>query len=392
MPNLLDPKGQKGQGIFSDNQRGAWHPNERGIIRDLIQNAVHLFFHRIEKDRYCRLPDLDAAQLSERITWGAHNIEESDSFVMRFFGRFMRVARVSTERCSTASLRFMSIDRFTELGHYWPSFGPLVDPSVPVWDEQKFPIHPPEGFTTRRDSLRLLDCYNPVYYCPPTETRTETYYETEYYTERDSSTNSSISRSSSVQKTRQIQVICSKCNGTSRLEYARYLITTWKTHRPTVVSPHMSMLELVEYAEETLYFRQPLVERGVILRTDEVHAVGEEPLRSEMCRAGSRIAAKTESLCKQIVELTKDRYVYRADFIIGGLQAMNIRFAFLRSRSGWFFGKRPEFHFPRVPIGWATLATWLFLSPLALLIWLATAAGMLVVLAWVLNGNPMPTV
>jgi hypothetical protein len=71
---------------------------------------------------------------------------------------------------------------------------------------------------------------------------------------------------------------------------------------------------------------------------------------------------------------------------------MNIRFAFLRSRSGWFFGKRPEFHFPRVPIGWATLATWLFLSPLALLIWLATAAGMLVVLAWVLNGNPMPTV
>lgn len=152
------------------------------------------------------------------------------------------------------------------------------------------------------------------------------------------------------------------------------------------------MLELVEYAEETLYFRQPLVERGVILRTDEVHAVGEEPLRSEMCRAGSRIAAKTESLCKQIVELTKDRYVYRADFIIGGLQAMNIRFAFLRSRSGWFFGKRPEFHFPRVPIGWATLATWLFLSPLALLIWLATAAGMLVVLAWVLNGNPMPTV
>ena len=361
-------------------------------IRDLIQNAVHLFLHRIQKDRYCRLPDLDAAQLSERITRGAHNIEESDPFVTRFFGRFMRVARVATERCSTASLRFMTIDRFTELGHYWPSFGALVDPSVPVWDEHKFPIHPPEGFTTRRDSLRLPECYNPVYYCPPTETKTETYYETEYYTEWDSSTNSSVSRSRSVQKTRQIQVTCSKCNGTSRLEYARYLITTWKTHRPTVVSPYMSMPELVEYAEETLYFRRPLVERGVILRTDEVQAVGEEPLKSEMCRAGERLAAKTESLCKQIVELTKDRYVYRADFIIGGLQAMNIRFAFLRSRSGWFFGKRPEFHFPRLPIGWATLATWLFLSPLALLVWLTTAVGMFGVLAWVLNGNPIPTI
>lgn len=356
-------------------------------ISDLIRNAVHLFLGRVQKDRYCRLPELDAAALSERITRGAHNIEESDPFVTRFFGRFMRVARVAAERCSTASLRFMTINRFTELGHYWPSYGPLVDPSVPMWDESLFPIHPPEGFATCRDSKRLPDCYNPIYYCPPTETRTETYYETESYSEWDSSTNSNVYKTRTVQKTREIQVTCSKCNGTSRLEYARYLVTTWQTHRPTIVSPHMSMPELVEYAEETLYFRRPMVEHGTFLNEEADICVGESSLQDDMRRAGERLAAKTEALCKRIVELTQDRYVYRADFIVGGLQAMNIRFSFLRSRSGWFFGKRPEFHFPKLPIGWATIATWLFLSPLAILIWLSIAAGMLVPLAWVLNGR-----
>jgi hypothetical protein len=359
-------------------------------ISDLIRNAIHVFLDRVQKDRYCRLPELDAVQLSERITRGAHNIEESDPLVTRFFGRFMRVARVAAERCSTASLRFMTINRFTELGNYWPSYGPLVEPSVPMWDESIFPIHPPEGFATCRDSIRLPDCYNPIYYCPPTETRTETYYETESYYEWDSSTNSNVYKTRTVQKTREIQVTCSKCNGTSRLEYARYLITTWQTHRPTIVSPHMSMPELVEYAEETLYFRRPMVEHGVILNGEADICVGESRLQDEMRRAGERLAAKTDALCKRIVELTKDRYVYRADFIVGGLQAMNIRFAFLRSRSGWFFGKRPEFHFPKLPIGWATISTWLFLSPIALLIWLGIAAAMLVPLSWVCNGQLFP--
>jgi hypothetical protein len=149
----------------------------------------------------------------------------------------------------------------------------------------------------------------------------------------------------------------------------------------------MSMPELVEHAEENIYFRRPLVEKGIILNSGDDICVGDETLRSEMRKSGERLKSQTEGLCKKIVELTKDRYVYRADFIVGGLHAMNIRFAFLLSRSGWFFGKRPEFHFPRLPIGWATIATWLFLSPLALLAWLVTAACILAVIPWVLNGQ-----
>jgi hypothetical protein len=360
-------------------------------IQDLIQNSVHLFLARVQKDRYCRLPDLNAEQLAERITRGAHNIEESDPFVTRLYGRFMRIARVATERCTTASLRFMTINRFTELGNYWPSYGGLRDPSVPVWDETRFPIHAPDGFVTRRDSIRLPDAYNPIYYCPTTETKTETYEETEYYTEWDSNSNSSVSKSRTVQRTRQVQVTCSKCNGCGRLEYARYLVTTWQTHRPTVASPHMSMPELVENAEEVIYFRRPLVERGNVVRVATDQVIGEEPLKTEMRRAGDRLASKTTVLCEQIVKLTQDRYVYRADFIVGGLHAMNIRFAFLRSRSGWFFGKRPEFHFPRLPIGWATIATWMFLSPLAGLVWLTTVMCLMGILAWVLHGPIVPS-
>lgn len=360
-------------------------------IQDLIQNSVHHFLTRVQKDRYCRLPELNAEQLAERITRGAHNIEESDPFVTRFYGRFMRIARVATERCTTASLRFMTINRYTELGNYWPSYGALRDPSVPVWDETRFPIHAPDGFVTRRDSVRLPDAYNPIYYCPTTETKTETYDETEYYTEWDSSSNSSVSRSRTVQRTRQVQVTCSKCNGCGRLEYARYLVTTWQTHRPTVASPHMSMPELVEHAEEVIYFRRPLIERGNVVREATDQAIGEETLKTDMRKAGDRLASKTTALCEQLVKLTQDRYVYRADFIIGGLHAMNIRFAFLRSRSGWFFGKRPEFHFPRLPIGWATIATWLFLSPLAGLVWITTVMCMIGLLAWVTYGPIIPS-
>lgn len=360
-------------------------------IQELIQNSVHHFLGRVQKDRYCRLPELNAEQLAERITRGAHNIEESDPFVTRFFGRFMRIARVATERCTTASLRFMTINRYTELGNYWPSYGALRNPSVPVWDETRFPIVAPDGFVTRRDSIRLPDAYNPIYYCPTTETKTETYEETEYYTEWDSSSNSSVSKSRRVQRTRQVQVTCSKCNGCGRLEYARYLVTTWQTHRPTIASPHMSMPELVENAEEVIYFRRPLIERGNVVREATDQAVGDEALKTDMRKAGDRLAAKTTALCEQIVKLTQDRYVYRADFIVGGLHAMNIRFAFLRSRSGWFFGKRPEFHFPRLPIGWATIATWLFLSPLAALVWITTVLCMIGLLTWVMCGQVVPS-
>jgi hypothetical protein len=104
-----------------------------------------------------------------------------------------------------------------------------------------------------------------------------------------------------------------------------------------------------------------------------------------MENSGQLISEKLQWMCEQVRQYTEDAYVYRSDYIIGGFHSMNIRFAFLGSRSGWFFGRRPEFHFGRLPIGWATVASWLFLPPIALTIWGGTASAMLYLVATIIK-------
>ena len=350
-------------------------------VSELIGSAVSTFLPRIQNDPDCRLPEMDADELSERITRGASNLEEGDPFVTRFFGRFMRIAKVAAERCTSASVRFMTINRYTQLGKYWPTFPSFRDPQVPVWDEALFPIRAPEGFINWTDSLRLSKDWNPVYYCPITETRQETYYENETYW--DSSSNSSRTRS--VSKTRTIEVTCSKCGGSGALEYARFLVTTWKTNRPTIVEPAMSMPELVENAEEVYYYQKPLIEAGSRVAETERASAADPGLVRQMESSGQLISEKLQWMCEKVRQYTDDAYVYRSDYIIGGFYSMNIRFAFLGSRSGWFFGRRPEFHFGRLPIGWATVTSWLFLPPIALTMWGITASAMLYLVATIIK-------
>jgi hypothetical protein len=352
-------------------------------ISEWINKSVASFISSIQKDKSCRLPEMDATELSSRITRGAFNIEETDPFVTRFFGRFMRIAKVAAERCTSASLRLMTINRYTQLGEHWPSYASLRDPMVPIWDEDLFPIRAPDGFVNWTDSIILSNDWNPVYYCPRTETRLETYYEDESYW--DSSTNSYRTRS--VSKTRTVEVTCSKCGGSGALEYARFLVTTWKTNRPTVVEPAMSMPELAENAEEIIYYQRRLIEAGKSLVDDAQGLAADGNLNRLMERSGSLMFDNLHWICKQVREYTQDAYVFRADYIIGGFHAMNIRFAFLRSRSGWFFGKRPEFHFGQLPIGWASVASWLFLPPIALTVWALIAGIMIGIVSMVLNSR-----
>ncbi|XZE18021.1 hypothetical protein SH449x_003304 [Pirellulaceae bacterium SH449] len=354
-------------------------------VSNAIAREVGSFLKDVQKDDVCRLPDLNSESLSSRITRGARNIEEGDAYVTRFFGRYMRVAKVATERCTTASLRFLTINRYTECGNCWPSYAPIGDPQVPVWNEALFPIHAPKGFVNHRDSLRLSEQWNPVVYCPPTEQRQETYTERETYSDWDSSSNSYVTRSRDVQRTRYITVTCSRCNGVGRLEYERFLVTKWTTTRPTIVSPTMQLPELVENAEEAFYYQLPIVDGGRILQDRSLMVDAGAALAQKMERAGQKLSARVKEFSDLVVRCNQDAYVYRADFVIGGLHAMNIRFHFLQSRTGWFFGNRPEFHFPKLPIGWATIGTWVFLPPIAILIWLCILIGPIYLLSFLVG-------
>jgi len=63
--------------------------------------------------------------------------------------------------------------------------------------------------------------------------------------------------------------------------------------------------------------------------------------------------------------------LYRADFQVTGLWAMRIEYQRLPGEVGWFFGRRPEFHFPSLPLSWSAVGTALFVVPFLAMTFLA---------------------
>lgn len=139
-------------------------------------------------DPACHLPEINVGDIERRITQGAENLGEADAFVTRHFGRYLRVGRVRKERCAMAMLRYMTVDRHVGLAGGWPTCKALGGPSVPLWDETRFPLNVPAGFVTWLDGLRLSEDWNVVKLCGRCGgcgwvMETEYYTETEHYTE-----------------------------------------------------------------------------------------------------------------------------------------------------------------------------------------------------------------
>lgn len=120
------------------------------------------------------------------------------------------------------------------------------------------------------------------------------------------------------------------------------------------------MPELLEDAQEKTYFREVMIEDRKEVR-DLCFQDGLKPdlvLHLEAVADNLRAAHSTHA--NEVVALHGARYLYRSDFIVAGLWTIRIRCGWLRGGCGWFFGKRPEFHFPILPLSignWASIAT-----------------------------------
>ncbi len=334
-------------------------------IRKELSQHTPLLAAALE-DPACRLPEIQVIDIQERITQGAANIAESDPFVTRRFGRYLRVGRVSKQRCATAMMRYMTVDRSVGLSGGWSTFKPLGGPSVPVWDETRFPLDVPAGFVDRNDALQLDADWNVVRSCGPCGGsgrvwETEYYTETEHYTEYVNG--HSESRTRQVQRSRQVQRTCSSCGGAGRLEYGQVLYTHWRSLRPSEVHPFVPMPELVEGAEEVCLARTTLTENRCEA-APRLEAVEFRPeLLRELESAAESIRAKHATQAPGIVEYLGGR-LYRAEYSIWAFHTLQVRFSRFSQRVGWFFGRRPEFYFPRLPFSWSRLGVTLFLPPL----------------------------
>ncbi|HEU0177027.1 MAG TPA: hypothetical protein VFV58_22420 [Blastocatellia bacterium] len=325
-----------------------------------------------------RLPELDTAMLSERVTRGCVNVEERGLFVVRSFARFMRIVEIEKQNFAVAMLRYLTVDRGISLSSGDGTYESLRHPQVPIWNLQLFPLCPPaadgdDGFRDMDDSLSLDHEWDVIRTCSTcggsgTVWETETYYETEYYTESYTDHNgqsSSRQASRQVARTRQVLRTCSGCSGRGRTRHRQILNTLWRHLIPRITAPEIPTPELVENAEEERYFYFPLTaEFESTSFSLETYSV-DDPLVNQMIETGRQLVALHPEHTQSVLSLKGGR-LYKADFQVCGFRAIHIVFNELGGRDGWFFGKRPEFYFPRLPLCYATIGVILFLPPLAL--------------------------
>ena len=168
-----------------------------------------------------------------------------------------------------------------------------------------------------------------------------------------------------VAKTRQVQRTCPSCGGSGHTRHQQILNTWWRYLIPRITHPKIPLPELIENAEERRYFRIPLTEDFQNVRFSPETGGVRNALMDNMIATGQQIAVLHNKHTQAVLSLKKGR-LYKADFQVCGFRTIHLLFKNLGGRGGWFFGKRPEFYFPRLPLCYVTIGTFLFLPPLAL--------------------------
>lgn len=327
----------------------------------------------------CRLKPLDESTLGARITQGCRNVEEASPLVTRNLARFLSLVHIEYEHVVAAMLRYLTVRRYVSTHFGGGTTRCLQNPIVPMWDESQFPVHPPQGYRNWLDPLGLGWVWDIVCICGPcggsgrvtcsgcggsgTQQRSESYTET--------------SNGQTVTHTRTYSVTCSGCGGSGRVTcptcsglgrvvYHQTLNTHWQRMLPTRTSPHALVPEFMEDAEERIYYRQAMVENREQVSESPRHEGIEADLVKRLSRVIPEMATELPTIC-QSVEKHHDGVVYRCDFQVTGFWVLRIRFRRLRGKVGWFFGARPEFYFPALPLSWGMVGTIVLVLPFLLL-------------------------
>lgn len=338
-----------------DLSRASWFTRVRNVSVPIGKRIALAFpdLNTLKSRSDCRLTALNEGELCERISHGCRNAEEAGILVTRNFGRFLSLLHIEYEYFAAAMLRYLTVRR------YVTSFGGggttrwLQHPIVPMWNETLFPVHPPAGFQNWLDPLGLGSQWDIVCICPTcggrgTVTRTESYTETQ--------------NGQSVTRYREVTETCQGCGGCCRVVYHQTLNTQWQRLLPTTTAPHVHISDFMEDAEERTYYRIPLVEDRTPLKMKPIHDGIGPDLEAKLSKVVPALSKDLPDFSNSVEKL-HDGTIYRADFQVTGYWVLKIGFRWLPGKVGWFFGRRPEFYFPALPLGWGTVGTVLFVLP-----------------------------
>lgn len=345
------------------------------------------YLEQILDDPHLKLGSLKTELLIKRISQGCKNVEERGVIVTRNFARFLNLVEIQYQEFAVAMLRYLTVRRYITLSSGSGTSRSLQRPSVPMWNLKLFPLNPPIGYVNLVDPLWLPSQWDIVETCGTcggngkvscsncfgngrvSESITETYTETDYQgrtqTKTRYRTESKIC-SSCGGSGRQT---CSTCGGAGRLEYTQILNTQWQKLLPLITHPDIPVPELVEDAEEQIIFHLPLTE-NFTTSTESVEMLHPSTsLAGKMYETGNQLKM-LHQVHSQEVETLHNGSLYRADFQIASFRTIMIKFVNLSGRIGWFFGQRPEFYFPRLPLSYTTVLTLTVLPPLWLTLFL----------------------
>jgi len=362
-----------------------------GPLKERLEAECRFLPELVRRRSDC-LPELDAREIERRISCGAENLSEASPFVKRHFGRYLRLAEIRRRPCAIAMLRYLTVGRRVCTVASWATTKSLRDPRVPVWDLDLFPLHPPAGYRNSDHRLELSAEWNAVCYCSRcggsgtvTETETRTEYRSVSRTVYHSNGQSSyVTETVPVSVTYEVKRTCPSCSGSGRIEHARAIDTLWRVERAAVSSPEFRLIDITDGAEEVEHASVPYVEAMEPVAANGPAPEDGDPLDEAMRSAGHRLAAASRGSVDEILSLTGGSRLYRSEFSVHGFHILKIRFRSLGAKTGWFFGARPEFHFPRLPFSYGMLVAALLLPPTALLATLAWIVA--VVEVWKLVG------
>lgn len=353
--------GLHGWRYASDVNRARGYFRMKRIYKPIVERIRSHFswIAELRERPDCQLSKLNEDDLSQRISQGAGNIEEYGILTTRNYGRFLRISEVQHEPFVAAMFRYQTVRRYVSTSGGTGTCRMLQHPAIPVWDETLFPLHPPSGYVNWTDPLWLDSTWDIVSICGQCGGRG--------WVERTESENymdgSGKTQTRSVTK----RETCGSCGGSGRLQYTQILNTQWQRLMPTLSAPEVPLPELLDDAEERVYYALPLIEDRTRLIPQGQNGGLDSQLFQDVHEEALKLTGDITADSNRIMEVHSADYLYRADFQITGFHVISIRFPRLLFQRGWFFGARPEFHFPRVPLSWSMLATLTFFPPLALL-------------------------
>jgi ABC-type amino acid transport system permease subunit len=346
---------------YSSDINRAWgYFRMRRVYKPIVERIRRHFFWIDEMPTRpdCALKPLEEHHLRQRIAQGATNLEEYGVLTTRNYGRFLRVSDVHHQPFAAAMFRYLTVRRFVGTSGGTGTSRMLQHPVVPRWNEDLFPLKPPSSYVNWTDPLWLNSSWDIVSICGRCSGRGWVERtETENYTD---SSGKSQTRSVTKRET------CGSCGGTGRLQYSQILNTQWQRLMPTLTSPEVPLPELLEDAEERVYYSLPLIEDRTPLARQGINGGLEQEYFQDVHAEALSLTANIAEESDEVMKLHGGEYLYRADFQLTGFHVITIRFPRLLFQRGWFFGARPEFHFPRVPLSLSMLATLTFFPPLAI--------------------------